>query len=260
MKQRRRIEITTFRRRTTVILRERSPVELSPLYDEADRRSEDAGDEGKLISQEGLNVQSPMSKVMRGSEVSTESGSDRVPLKKTPQSRRTMMNSTTKKLAILIAAVLTIGFLLAEQTAAQSTISRCKKIHGGGTQSFDPATGVISGPITSSGLLNGTLEDVVNFAAGVVFTPDPTVLTYLTDLTITTVHGQLKSSNVTTQSVVTAIGTEWGHLNPNLSTGRFAGATGMIFITFKPVGDPAVGPYEAQFSGEICFASEPPLP
>ncbi len=163
----------------------------------------------------------------------------------------------TRKLAMLVAVVLTIGFFFAEQTSAQSTNKTCKKIHGGGTQVFDPATGIISGPINSSGLLNGTLEDVVNFAAGFVFTPDPTVVTYTTNLTITTVHGQLKSSAVTTQSVVTGIGTEWGHLNPDLSTGRFAGATGMIFITFKPVGDPAVGPYEAQFSGEICFANDP---
>ena len=170
------------------------------------------------------------------------------------------MNAITRKLAMLAAVLLTICLFSLEQTAAQSVNKTCKKIHGGGTQVFDPATGTISGPITSSGLLNGTLEDVVNFGAGFVFTPDPTMVTYLTDLTITTVHGQLKSSNVTTQSVVTGSGTEWGHLNPDISTGRFAGATGMIFITFKPVGDPSVGPYEAEFSGEICFASEPPLP
>jgi hypothetical protein len=171
-----------------------------------------------------------------------------------------MMNAKTKKFTMLVAALLTISFFFAEQTAAQSNNKTCKKIHGGGTQVFDPATGIISGPINSSGLLNGTLEDVVNFAAGFVVTPDPTVVTYTTNLTITTVHGQLKSSTVSTQSLVTGIGTEWGHLNPDSSTGRFAGATGMIFITFKPVGDPSIGPYEAEFSGEICFAKDRDLP
>lgn len=170
------------------------------------------------------------------------------------------MNDKTKKLAVFVAVVLSLSLFSATQTAAQSPLSTCKKIKADGVQTFDPATGVISGPVTSAGILNGTLEDIVNFAAGVVFTPDPTVVTYTTDLTITTVHGQLKTSTVTTQSIVTGIGTEWAHLNPDISTGRFAGATGMIFITFKPVGDPSVGPYEAEFSGEICFPSYSKLP
>ena len=58
MKQRRRLEITTFRRRTTVILRERVPAEPRPLS----------------MSQ----GQRPMSKVILGDGVSTGSGSDRV--------------------------------------------------------------------------------------------------------------------------------------------------------------------------------------
>jgi hypothetical protein len=66
----------------------------------------------------------------------------------------------------------------------------------------------------------------------------------------------LKASTVTTQSIVTGVGAEWGHINPDTSTGRFAGATGQIFFSFKPVGDPALGPYEADVTGEICFASE----
>jgi hypothetical protein len=82
-----------------------------------------------------------------------------------------------------------------------------------------------------------------------------TVVAYTTDLTITTIHGQLKVTPVTTQSIVTGAGTEWGNINPTTSTGRFAGATGLIFITFKPIGDPSIGPYEAEFSGEICLAN-----
>jgi hypothetical protein len=119
---------------------------------------------------------------------------------------------------------------------------------------FDPLTATVSGPVTNSGILDGDLTDVINLGAGFVFTPDPTVVAYTTDLTITTIHGQLKASPVTTQSVVTAAGAEWGHINPNTSTGKFAGATGIISIVFKPVGDPSVGPFEAEITADICFA------
>lgn len=173
---------------------------------------------------------------------------------------------------VLIAAGLVVGLLqLQPQTAAQVTKSgadfrrnliqqtvslksNCKTIRGYGVQVFDPATGVVSGPVTNSGLLDGSLEDVIDFGAGFIFTPDPTVLTYTTDLTITTIHGQLKSSPVTTQSILTGIGNEFGAIDPNNSTGRFAGATGTIWVNFKPVGDPSVGPYEAEITADICFA------
>ncbi len=170
------------------------------------------------------------------------------------------MNAKTKRLTMFVAVVLAIGFLFAEQTAAQSPNSTCKKLTASSVGTFDPATGTVSGPLTNGGILNGTLEDVINFGAGFVFTPDPTVLSYTTSLTITTLWGQLKSSNVTTQSVVTAAGSEWGYINPDTSTGKFAGATGLIFIRFKPVGDPAVGPYESEITADICFAHHRDLP
>ena len=121
-------------------------------------------------------------------------------------------------------------------------------------QVFDPSTGVVSGPVTNAGELNGNLEDVINFGAGFVVTPDPTVFAYTTDLTITTIHGQLKANPVTIQSGVSGAGAEWGEINPNTSTGKFAGVTGTISVVFKPIGDPSVGPYEAEISADICFA------
>ncbi|HZM88300.1 MAG TPA: hypothetical protein VFF31_17370 [Blastocatellia bacterium] len=184
------------------------------------------------------------------------------------------MNTKTRILMTLLTTSLTFGlFPLAQPTSAQSARSvflrrgnsaqsteqsasrECRALKGRGVQVFDPLTGVVTGPVTNAGILNGTLEDVINFAAGFVFTPDPNVVAYTTDLTITTIHGQLKASPVTTQSIVTGSGAEWGSINPTASTGRFAGATGMIFITFKPVGDPSIGPYEAEITGEICLAN-----
>jgi len=149
------------------------------------------------------------------------------------------------------------GFLhgnTSQQGSPQSPNSNCKTIKGSGIQVFDPVTGVVSGPVTNAGILNGALEDVINFGAGFVFTPDPTVVAYTTDLTITTIHGQLKANPVTIQSFVTGAGAEWGHINPNSSTGIFAGVTGTFTLNFKPVGDPSVGPYAAEFSADLCFA------
>jgi hypothetical protein len=183
-----------------------------------------------------------------------------------------IMNATMRIATMLAAVILTFSLShLLQSTSAQSARnffgvrgnaaastpsanSNCKKIRGNGVQTFDPLTATVYGPVTNSGLLDGDLEDVIDFGAGFVFTPDPTVVAYTTNLTITTIQGQLRANPVTTQSVVTAAGAEWGHINPNTSTGRFAGATGIISIVFKPVGDPSVGPFEAEITADICFA------
>jgi hypothetical protein len=179
-------------------------------------------------------------------------------------------------LVMLIAVVLTFGLFSLDQstpaqssrglfaphrnsaqpTSAQSSNSNCKKLKGIRIDMFDPVAGIASGTITHGGILNGTTEDVINFTAGVVVTPDPNVVAYLSDTTITTINGQLRTSLVTTQSFVTAVFSQWGYINPNTSTGRFAGATGVIFFTGKPIGDPSIGPYKAEITGEICFANE----
>lgn len=182
------------------------------------------------------------------------------------------MNAKIRLVTILLAVAVALSLFVEHSTSAQSVRnflairgntsqvstpsvnSNCKKIRGDSIGGFNPVTGTVSGPVTNSGLLDGELEDVINFGAGFWFTPDPTVVAYTTYLTISTIHGQLSASMVTTQSVVTAAGAEWGQINPNTSTGRFAGATGLISIVFKPVGDPSVGPFEANITADICFA------
>jgi len=183
------------------------------------------------------------------------------------------MNAKIRTVMPLVAVLLTLGLFPLEQStsaqsprglfgppgnsaqarSSQSANSHCKKFTGRAVQVFDPATGIASGPVTNAGILNGTADDVINFGAGFVFTPDPNVVTYLSDTTITTIHGQLKASVAVTQSIVTGAGTEWGNINPNTSTGRFAGATGVIFLSFTAV-DPNIGPFESEIVGEICFA------
>jgi len=166
------------------------------------------------------------------------------------------MNTKTRIAIALLSMMLVPGLFLHRSTSAQSANgpNNCKKIKAHGVQTFDPATGVISGPVTNSGILDGSLQDIINFGAGFLFTPDPTVVAYTTNLTITTNQGELKASPVTTQSIITGSGAEWGQIDPNTSTGRFAGATGIISVVFKAVGDPSVGPYEAEITADICFA------
>ena len=143
----------------------------------------------------------------------------------------------------------------AQATAAETANRNCQQLKGNSVAVFDPATGVLSGPITNAGILNGTSEDIPNFGAGFILTPDPNVVTYLSDLTITTVNGQLRSSNnVNAFNFVTGAFTEFGNINPDTSTGRFAGATGVIFFTGKTIGSLETGPYKAEITGEVCFA------
>jgi hypothetical protein len=182
------------------------------------------------------------------------------------------MNSKTRKLVKLTVLVLTFCLVsLPQSTSAkssrgllagrgsvphtQSVNSNCKTITGNSAQFFDPATSTLFGTNTNAGVLNGTLEDVVNVDAGFVLTPDPNVITYLSNLTIKTVNGELKaSSDVNTFNFVTGNFTEFGQIDPTTSTGKFAGATGVIFFTGRTVGSADVGPYEAEISAHICFA------
>jgi len=182
-----------------------------------------------------------------------------------------IMNAKMRIVVILTIVGLMFGLALQESTSAQSgrglltargnlsqatpsTNSNCKTIRGKGVQIFDPVTGLVTGPVTNSGILDGDLVDAIDFGAGFVLTPDPTVFAYTTNLTITTIQGVLKAHPVTIQSGVTGKGAEWGEIDPNTSTGKFAGATGTISVVFKPEGDPSVGPYAAEISADICFA------
>ena len=144
----------------------------------------------------------------------------------------------------------------AQSTSSQSANGNCKVLRGTRIDVFDPAAGIAFGAIAGGGWLNGTTEDVVNVDAGFVLTPDPNVVAYLSDTTIKTAHGQLKVSLVTTFNFVTGVFTQWGNVNPNMSTGRFAGATGVIFFDGTSIGDPSIGPYESAIVGEICLLHE----
>jgi len=163
-----------------------------------------------------------------------------------------MKNRRTRTQMMLVAAVWTAGFLSLQQLAfadgqCEEVRARLIDIYSGG-----PNT---SGTVTNGGFLNGTTSTV--FPPAFVVTPDPNVVAYTGELTITTGHGLLKTSNVYLYNSVTGQGTALGRINPSTSTGRFAGATGVLFLNLpKTIGTSIPFTYPQDVTGEICFAKQ----
>ncbi|HET6891685.1 MAG TPA: hypothetical protein VFH31_11330 [Pyrinomonadaceae bacterium] len=161
------------------------------------------------------------------------------------------MNAKTRTVMTLVAVMLMLGlFFLERTTSAQSPNSKCRQVKGDISDVSNPtgATGVL----TNGGILNGTTELVANFAH--LPTPDPTTSSYTNDFTITTEQGQLKTSNVGLFDVGILVFTEMARINPNASTGRFAGATGVLFISGNTIDGGAT--FQSSITGEICFLNE----
>ncbi len=162
------------------------------------------------------------------------------------------MNTKTRK-TLTLGAVLTFCLFSLGRSASAQNNNNCMNFRGNSVLVFDNTGANGSGPVRNAGFLNGTLTEVVHSCCGV--TPNPNVVSLLSDLTFTANHGQLKASMVLASSILPPFAyTEFGPIDPNTSTGRFAGATGMIFVTGKSIGD-ALGPFEEEITGEVCFAN-----
>ncbi len=167
-----------------------------------------------------------------------------------------MMNRTTKKLMTLVAVVLTLGLVTLEQsTSAQEQSasallarSNCRNVKGKLSE-VSNANGT-TGKITHGGILNGTTQLV--YTSGVLPTPDPNSVSYTTDFTVTTNRGVLKTHNVGIFDFATGSFTEIARIDPNASSGRFAGATGVLFTSGKTTDGGAT--YQSRITGEICLA------
>jgi hypothetical protein len=158
-----------------------------------------------------------------------------------------MMNATTGKLMILIALVLTLGLFSLEQSA--SAQSNCRKVKG----KFIDVTsgGSTTGTITNGGILNSTTETV--FSPAFLFTPDPTTVSFTADSTFTTNRGVLTTHNVYIFDFARGVATALYRIDPNASTGIFAGAAGVLYVNGKETGP---GTVEGNITGEICFAPD----
>ena len=143
-------------------------------------------------------------------------------------------------------ALLTLpGFALAQ--------GNCHQGIGQFTGVFDPVTNTTRGEITKGGWLNGTV--VETFDAAVLPTPHPTTVSFTSVFTITTIDGQLTADNVDILNFVTGNAAVLGHIHPTASTGRFAGATGVLYIAGKTLSFAPFIP-AGEITIDVCFANE----
>src|SRR5438552_11347069 len=111
-----------------------------------------------------------------------------------------MTTCTRTKIGMLGAAAAVL--LLLETTA--SAQDNCQKVKATFTDVYNGGC-CTYGTITQGGFLNGTTITAYNSAA--FPTPDPATASFTANLTITTVHGQLKVSGVYLYNFPTGHGT-----------------------------------------------------
>jgi hypothetical protein len=86
-------------------------------------------------------------------------------------------------------------------------------------------------------------------------TPDPNAFSYTDDFAVATNKGLLKTNNVGIFDVVMGLFSEIARIDPSASTGRFAGATGVLYVNGATTDGGAT--FQAEITGEVCFAAAP---
>jgi len=151
----------------------------------------------------------------------------------------------------LFTAVATVGLLwLGQPVLAQSN---CKEAKGILDEVFLPAVNSASGTLHNAGWLNGTT--LVVFGSTPTSFPLPNIAVFTGQGTITTSQGQLKTSNVYLLDFARQQGSYLANIDPNSSTGVFAGATGTLFLnttTANVTANPQT--FQSEVHGQVCFA------
>jgi hypothetical protein len=164
-----------------------------------------------------------------------------------------MTNATKRRRPTIGVLVLALSSVFPAQASDRSN-SSCREAEGWWFDSLN-ASGGTSGTISRAGILNGTTETVYN--PTFVFTLDPNVVSYVAETTITTNHGLLVTNNVYIYNFVTGLGTALGTVSPDASTGRFVGATGVLYYnTRETIGVVPDQSYVSTITGTICFVRE----
>lgn len=142
------------------------------------------------------------------------------------------------------------AFVALEQSAPAQ--SNCKDAKGNFTE-FWGGGGDSPGRISNGGWLNGATLSVFNSAG--FPTPVPTQFTYTAAFTLTTGQGQLKGARTFLTDAETGWSVDMTIIDPNASTGRFAGAKGVLYVyAIKSNTAPPPTTYESEIVGLICFA------
>ena len=157
------------------------------------------------------------------------------------------MNRTSLKLKAVGTAIL--GLVVFSTSPSATAQSNCKDAKGQMIQAFNGTA--FSGPVTNAGDLTGSAGAV--FLGAALPTNDPTTFSFTSDITITTHHGELKARQVNIFDNGTGVTTGLARIDPTASTGRFAGATGYLFLSGRAT---SFSPFtvELELSGKICYA------
>ncbi len=156
-----------------------------------------------------------------------------------------IMKLKIRTLMTFASVALTISLFSLAQSASAGG-SHCMRVNG------NLSGGGGLGTITQGGRLNGTTQAV--FTSMPIPTSDPTTISFTDDLTVTTYHnGVLRTHNVAIFDTARGVFTAIDRIDPNTSTGMFAGATGVLYINGRtPDGGATI---QAEITGEICFAN-----
>jgi hypothetical protein len=163
----------------------------------------------------------------------------------------------------MIAAVLSFTLCTVEESAlaqeargvAPSQEFTCYTIKAEVFDTWPGAGNVSTGVVRHSGLLNGTTEYLYDTDA--FPTPDPDMVTFGAGLTVATKHGLVGARVVNLFNVATGIWTAIATIDPNTSTGKFAGATGTLWY---PNGttialENGAQVYPSDLTGQVCLAT-----
>jgi len=162
------------------------------------------------------------------------------------------MNLVNAKLLTSVTTMLTIGLLCLEQPALAE--SNCKEARGNLVEVFTGGNST-PGTLSNAGRLNG--KTLVGFPVGGSPTPWPTAFTFTGQFTLTTRRGQLKTSNLYLLDVAALKGNVLGYIDPNGSTGIFAGATGTLFLNVTKVTVAgSTQTFQSEVHGQVCFARQ----
>ena len=161
--------------------------------------------------------------------------------------RLIMMSFKNRRLATFALLALSLGLFSSSRSVL--AYSDCQMVQGNESV-VNNHNGTTSGTITQGGKLNGTTQTV--FTSAFTPTPDPNTFSFTDDLTLTTNKGVLKTHNVTLFDAANGVFSAIARIDPNASTGDFAGATGVLYINGKTTDGGST--FQGEISGEICFA------
>jgi hypothetical protein len=163
------------------------------------------------------------------------------------QTQEKTMNFKLRMLATFALAVLAVGLFSSAQSV--SAFRDCQKVKGtlSAVNSGAGATGII----TQGGKLNGTTQAV--HTSALTPTSDPTTVSFTDDLSVTTDKGVLRTHNVVIFDGARGLFTAIARVDPDASTGEFAGATGVLYLNGQTTDGGAT--VQAEITGEICFAN-----